>query len=181
MGLIDTIVALFRKPVAATPAPILVAVPNPAPPIGWPVLCLPLTKASESCQLTTYADPATGGEPWTVGWGATGPSIVPGVVWSQLQADADLSTRLGVIGRQIDSYVLVPLAPQQKAALADFIYNVGVGNFASSTLLRTLNAGDYAGAAEQFLAWNKAAGKVLAGLVTRRARERSLFLTGEWK
>jgi lysozyme len=180
MGLIDAIAGMFRKPAPVTAAPIPAAASNPAPPIDWLVLCLPLTKASESCRLEAYPDPASGGDPWTIGWGATGPSIVPGAVWTQLQADADLSSRLCVIGRQIDSYATVSLSAQQKAALADLIYNIGIGNFESSTLLRKLNAGDFAGAAEQFLVWNIAAGKVRAGLVTRRARNRSLFLTGTW-
>lgn len=180
MGLIDSIAAMFHKP-AIVVAPVAPVSPPAPPSVDWLTLCLPLTKASESCQLETYPDPATGGEPWTIGWGATGPSIVPGVKWTQQQADGDLASRLGVIGRQIDSYVLVLLTPQQKAALADFIYNVGAGSFWSSTLLRKLNANDFAGAAEQFLVWNMANGKVMAGLVTRRTRERSLFLTGEWK
>lgn len=71
--------------------------------------------------------------------------------------------------------VKVPLTDGQSAALTSFIYNLGRGAFAGSTLLRKLNAGDYAGAAAEFGRWNRAGGKVLAGLTRRRADEAALF------
>ncbi|MDU2883127.1 MAG: lysozyme, partial [Enterobacter sp.] len=61
-------------------------------------------------------------------------------------------------------------------ALVDFAYNLGVKALEGSTLLKKLNAGDYAGAAAEFPKWNKAGGKVLPGLVKRREAERTLFL-----
>lgn len=76
----------------------------------------------------------------------------------------------------LDSLVKVPITQNQFDALADFIYNVGAANFASSTLLRKLNAKDYAGAAAEFPRWNKGGGKVLDGLVRRRKKEQDLFL-----
>jgi len=76
----------------------------------------------------------------------------------------------------IDKYVTVPLSANQYDALASFIYNLGEGNFKSSTLLKKLNAGDYQGAADQLLRWNKQGTKVLTGLTTRRTAERKLFL-----
>lgn len=69
----------------------------------------------------------------------------------------------------------VPITQNQYDALVDFVFNVGEGNYASSTLLRKLNAGDCHGAAAQFPRWNQARGRVLPGLVTRRADERQLF------
>ena len=69
----------------------------------------------------------------------------------------------------------------EKAALVDFTFNLGSGNLQTSTLLKLLNAGDYAGAANELPKWNLGSGRVQPGLVTRRARERSLFLTGVWK
>lgn len=76
----------------------------------------------------------------------------------------------------LDNLVKVPLTQNQYDALADFIYNVGVTNFAKSTLLRKLNAKDYEGAAAEFPKWNKGGGKVLQGLVRRRKKEQDLFL-----
>jgi lysozyme len=69
----------------------------------------------------------------------------------------------------------VPLKQHQFDALVSFAYNVGVGNLRSSTLLRKLNAGDYDGAALEFHRWNRSKGKVLPGLVRRRAAEALLF------
>ena len=66
---------------------------------------------------------------------------------------------------------------RQFAALVSFTYNVGSGALNSSTLLRRLNAGDTFGAANEFLRWNRAGGRVLAGLTRRRREERALFLS----
>ena len=74
--------------------------------------------------------------------------------------------------------VTVPLDTDEEAALTDFVYNLGAGNFMRSTLLRLLNAGDYAGAADQLSRWDLANGQVLAGLVRRRAAEKALFDKG---
>ena len=85
------------------------------------------------------------------------------------------------VGRYEDAVrrsVAVPLAQEQFDALVSFTYNLGAGNLASSTLLRLLNAGDAAGAAEQFDRWVMAGGRALPGLVRRRAAERALFSRG---
>lgn len=71
--------------------------------------------------------------------------------------------------------VTVPLTQGQFDALVSFAYNVGTGALRSSTLLRVLNAGDYDAAADQFLRWNRAGGRVLPGLTRRREAERKLF------
>lgn len=72
----------------------------------------------------------------------------------------------------------VSVTDNQFSALVCFAYNVGLGNLKSSTLLKKLLAGDVAGAADQFLVWDKAGGQVLAGLLRRRTAERALFLSG---
>jgi GH24 family phage-related lysozyme (muramidase) len=73
----------------------------------------------------------------------------------------------------------------QFAALMALVFNIGAGNLAASTLLRKLNAGDLAGAADQFLAWDKARVdgvlQPLAGLTRRRKAERALFLGQDWR
>lgn len=77
----------------------------------------------------------------------------------------------------IQKSVKVKLTENQFDALSDFVYNVGAGNFYKSTLLKKLNQGDYAGAAEEFVKWNMAGGKVLPGLTARRLEEKKLFLS----
>lgn len=76
----------------------------------------------------------------------------------------------------INNLVKVPLNQNQFDALVSFAFNVGEANFKRSSVLRHLNAGLYAKAAEALLAWNKSKGKVLAGLTRRREEERELFL-----
>lgn len=144
--------------------------------MNWLDLAEPLVKRSEGCRLVAYPDPATGGDPWTIGWGQTGPGICEGVEWTQAQADAALRKELTGIGARIDALVLVDLAPHEMAALVSLAYNIGMTNFRGSTLLRKLNAGDRRGAGDQFLRWSRAAGKVMRGLTIRRAAERALFL-----
>jgi lysozyme len=73
--------------------------------------------------------------------------------------------------------VKAPINQNQFDALVSFVYNVGAGNFAKSTLLKKLNKADYQGAGDEFLRWNRGGGKVLNGLIRRRDAERSLFLT----
>ena len=136
-----------------------------------------LVQEFEGCKLEAYPDPGTGGEPFTIGWGSTGPDIGPGTVWTQEEADARFLDDLTKFGDGVDRLVRVPLTDNQFAALVSFAYNVGLGALAGSTLLRKLNAGDYQGAADQLPRWKKGGGRVLPGLVRRRAAERELFLS----
>lgn len=135
-----------------------------------------LIKKSEGFEDKAYPDPGTGGKPWTIGYGHTH-SVSKGDVITQAQAEQFLRDDLQPIYVTIETCVKVPLNQNQFDALCSFIFNVGGGNFAKSTLLKKLNAGDYAGAADEFLRWNKAAGKVLPGLDIRRSKERRLFLS----
>jgi GH24 family phage-related lysozyme (muramidase) len=82
---------------------------------------------------------------------------------------------MGVAVREVNRDVSAPLTLDQWAALGDFIYNVGAGNFRASTLLKKLNARDYAGAAAELDKWDHAGGRVLAGLLKRRQAETALF------
>lgn len=76
----------------------------------------------------------------------------------------------------VDRLVKAPLSQNQFDALVSFTFNLGQGNLGKSTLLKKLNAGDYKGAADEFLKWNKAGGRTLHGLVRRREAERKMFL-----
>jgi lysozyme len=129
------------------------------------------------------------GSPWTVGWGTTGLDyynldkdgkplpIGPNTEWTQEQCDKRSEEDIAKFGEQVLKLVKVELTDNQFAALVCFSYNVGIGNLRNSGLLRLLNQGKYGEAADQFLLWNKAGGKVLPGLVKRREAERRLFLT----
>jgi len=134
-----------------------------------------LIKSAEGLRLKAYPDPGTGGEPWTIGYGSTS-GVTRNMVITESQAEQMLAEDLVRFERIVERQVQVPLNQGQFDALVSFTYNVGEGNFTESTLLRKLNAGDTAGAAEQFSRWVHADGKVLPGLVTRRAAERALFL-----
>ena len=96
---------------------------------------------------------------------------------SEEEATQLLISRLRPAMECVATYVKVELTQNQFDALSDFVYNVGSGNFRNSTLLKKLNAKDYAGAAEEFAKWNKAGGKVLPGLTSRRNKEKELFLS----
>lgn len=140
-----------------------------------------LIKQSEGFRGNAYPDPATGGKPYTIGNGTTVyPSGMPvklGDKVTEQQADSYLRNDVKKFEAAVSNAVKVKLTQGQFDALVSFTYNVGPANMASSTLIKKLNAGDVKGAADEFLRWNKAAGKVMAGLTTRRAAERALFLS----
>lgn len=102
----------------------------------------------------------------------TDPAITPA------QADQILKAALLEYEAAVSRYVQVPLSQKQFDALVDFAYNAGAQSLRTSTLLRLLNAGDYAAAAEQFGRWVNGGGKRLPGLVRRREAEKQLFLAG---
>lgn len=128
----------------------------------------------ESCRLTAYRCPAG---VWTIGWGDTGTHVRGGLVWTQAQADAAFDARLArefapAVTKAIGN---APTTPAQFGAMVALAYNIGVGAFAKSSVARKHAAGDSAGAAGAFALWNKAGGKVLAGLIRRRAAEAALY------
>lgn len=134
---------------------------------------LELIKESEGFRAEAYPDPATGGIPWTIGFGTT-VGVRKGMVVSLDQANKMLAQDLAKFEAGVNK--LAPVTTQgQFDALVSFAYNLGLGNLQSSTLLKKHNSGDYAGAALEFSRWNKAAGKVMAGLTARRAREAELY------
>ena len=92
------------------------------------------------------------------------------------QAEEMLAFDLTAFEDKVKALVKVDVNDNQLGALTSFAYNLGTANLASSTLLKKLNAGDYAGASVEFLKWDKAGGKILKGLTLRRTAEMSLFL-----
>ena len=136
-----------------------------------------LIKQFEGFRSTAYKCPAG---VWTIGYGSTsidGVKVKQQDTITEQAALDDVYKRLNEIDKQITAVVRVPLNSNQLNALLDFVYNLGVGNFRSSTLLKKLNDSDYRGAADELLRWNKSGGKVLDGLTKRREAERDLFLS----
>jgi len=132
----------------------------------------------EKVRLTAYDD---GCGVWTIGIGRT-QGVRRGDVCSAKQAFDWFAAELSQYGDVVDACVTQTLNQAQFDALTSFTYNAGATALRSSTLLRLLNAGDYKGAAAQFVRWNKGTvnGKLveLAGLTLRRQAERRIFETG---
>ena len=128
----------------------------------------------EGMKLEAYPDPATGGEPWTIGVGRAH-GVKPGDTCTEAEAMDWLREDCREAEEAIDTLVDVDLTQDQRDALISFIFNVGVGNFRISTMLGLLNEGNYGACGKQFGRWNKGAGKVMAGLTRRREAEAQLF------
>ncbi|WP_147198547.1 lysozyme [Pantoea sp. CCBC3-3-1] len=130
-----------------------------------------LIKKFEGLELKAYKDSVG---ILTIGYGHTH-GVKAGDVITGQQADAFLREDVHVAELAVNANVKVKLTQGQFDALVSFIFNLGAGNFVKSTLLKKLNAGDYAGAADEFGKWVNAGGKLLPGLVKRRAAEREAF------
>jgi lysozyme len=142
----------------------------------WLPYALALIKQFEGCKLTAYPDPGSGGDPWTIGWGSTGPGIAKGLVWTQQQADKRLAEHIMEFARGVDDALAgAPVTAMQKGALVSLAYNIGIKALTNSTLIKKHKAGDYGSAAAQFLLWNRAGGKVMSGLNNRRTAEMQAY------
>lgn len=128
--------------------------------------------------LTAYQDSVG---IWTIGVGHTSaaglPKVGKGLKITAAESDEILSRDLKTFEAGVRAAVKVPLNQNEFDALVSLAFNIGVGAFSKSTLVKKLNAGDRAGAADQFFVWNKAGGKALKGLTTRRQAERKQFLS----
>lgn len=130
----------------------------------------------EGLRLSAYPDPASGAEPYTIGYGHTG-GVKPGDTVTESQAETILDNDLRKFERAVTLSVLVELTDNQFSALVAFAFNLGTAVLKNSTLMTLLNRGDYKGAADQFTRWTHAGGVEMPGLVRRRQAERDLFLT----
>lgn len=142
---------------------------------------LELIKKHEGLRLTAYPDPATGGEPWTIGYGITSRAgvgkVTKGMKITQAEAEDMLRRALVVFERGVVNALTRRPTQAQFDAMVSLAFNIGVPAFSKSSVARHFNAGDMEKAAGSFLLWNKAAGKVMPGLTRRRQSERALFLT----
>lgn len=137
-----------------------------------------MIKDWEGFRQFSYKDPAG---VWTIGYGMTvwpsGERVKPQEELREVEASKLVESHIErEILPQMADLVKVPLNENQYNALVSFIYNLGIGNFAQSTLLKKLNKKDYDGAADELLRWTKANGVELQGLVNRRKQERAMFL-----
>jgi GH24 family phage-related lysozyme (muramidase) len=133
----------------------------------------------EGCELTACDD---GSGVWTIGYGHT-EGVYEGMTITQTQAEEWLRQDLEKFESYVEDAVEDQLNDNQFSALVCFCFNVGpgVGGFGDSTLLKLLNKGDYQGAANQFLRWNKVYGEPWLGLTRRRLAEQALFLGKPWQ
>ena len=140
-----------------------------------------IIEPSEGLRLRAYRDSVG---VWTIGYGHTSsagdPVVQPGMVISDVQADQILSRDLALFESGLSKLLLGVKNVEQREfdALGSISFNIGLGNLRSSSLLRAYRAGDKMTAARKFMDWNRAGGRVLPGLTTRRAKERAWFLDG---
>lgn len=134
-------------------------------------------KKFEALKLRPYKDIAG---KWTIGWGhlikANETHLLRPQGITSPQATELLKHDLQIAEKAINNLVVAPLTGNQYDALVSFVFNIGVGAFANSTMLRKLNDQDYEGASLEFPRWRWAGGKESAGLLARRAMEQSTFI-----
>lgn len=141
----------------------------------YSIVGIDLTEREEALRLIAYQDQ---GGVWTVGYGHTGKDVFPGQVISKQQAITWLQDDTEKSVAAVNASVHVNLTQQEFDSLVDFTYNVGVHAFETSSLLKLLNAGDYAGANAAFKSWVFVKGQVNKGLWNRRQAEQDEFTSG---
>ena len=135
-----------------------------------------LIKRNEGLRLAAYQD--VGGV-WTIGYGDTGPDVVPGLSITLAEAERRFSDRLG---REFGAAVTkaigdAPTTQEQFDAMVSLAYNIGVGGFRKSRVLKYHLKQSYIVAGDYFRLWNRVKGHVNKGLVRRREEERALYLS----
>ncbi|MBU6229460.1 MAG: lysozyme [Cyanobacteria bacterium REEB459] len=166
----------------STPAP-----PQPPKPVQGKINQAGLTiiKTFEGLRTKAYPDPGTGGEPWTIGYGHTSaagpPPVYPGLTITVAEAETILKRDLEKFERSVNQVVTRTPSSDQFSAMVSFAFNAGTNSLRDSTLLKKHNAGDFAGAADEFLRWVYAGGQIMPGLQRRRKAERALYLSQDYR
>lgn len=132
---------------------------------------LALIKEFEGCRLDAYKD-AVG--IWTIGYGSTGPHVHPGDHITPQEAESLLQADLERFEQAVDQASPTATA-NQFAAMVALSFNIGISALLRSTVLREHKTGNHEAAAQAFLMWDKAGGRVLAGLLRRREAEANLY------
>jgi lysozyme len=132
-----------------------------------------LEKQFEGCQLTAYQDIAG---VWTIGWGHVGKDVYEGLTWTQQQADEALDHDI-----QAAQLLLLKYSPGLSGgsldALTDFVFNLGIGNYRTSTLCQQVNVQNWGAVKASLLQWDHSNGVVVPGLLRRREAEAALIGT----
>lgn len=125
-------------------------------------------------QLVPYLCPA---HVWTIGFGHTGPEVVPGLVWTAEQADTALLADMALAHAHALALcpVLATASQGRQAAITDFVFNLGGGRLKASTLRRRINAGAWGDVPAELRKWVWGAGIKLPGLILRREAEIALL------
>jgi lysozyme len=131
-----------------------------------------LIDSFESCRLTAYWDPY--GKCWTIGWGHTGKDVYEGLVWTQAQADEARDHDIVAADALISIYS-PGLTGGPLEAITDFVFNIGIGNYRTSTLCKLVNANAWAQVKTELLKWDHSNGTVVPGLLRRREAESALI------
>lgn len=115
----------------------------------------------------------------TIGYGNTfwedGTPVKIGDQISKDRAETLLKNIVDEFAKSVESNLKISVTQNQFDAMVSLAYNIGIGGFSNSTLLRQLNRGNFIGASHEFLRWDKSNGKPLLGLTRRREREKILF------
>lgn len=143
------------------------------------VVCTTLVGGYEGCDTVAKYDMIGTGHPLTWCHGETIGNVKPGQHFTKKECDDALAARLPEYWDGIKDHIKVETSDNEKIAYTSFSYNVGVGAFNHSGLLKKLNAGDHKGACDGLMAYTHASGKVVQGLVNRRAAERKICLSQE--
>lgn len=136
--------------------------------------CIDLIKQFEGKRLTSYQD-AKG--KWAIGYGQTGKHIGPGLVITDAEAEAMLKNHVEDLQEKVWDLIKVKLTQEQFDALVCLAYNIGIGAFSTSTLLKELNQKNFMAAGDEILRWTHSQGVELPGLIARRRAEYHLFNT----
>jgi lysozyme len=141
---------------------------------------LKIIREYEGLRLEAYLCPSN---KWTIGFGNTfykdGSPVRKGDTITREDAEGLLLHVVNDFADQVSNAVQVSLTSNQFSAIVSLVFNIGPGNFRSSTLLRKLNAGDYHGASEEFGKWCYSNGTRLRGLIKRRKEEQKLFVQND--
>ena len=124
----------------------------------------------ESLKLEAYLCPAG---VWTIGWGHTGPEVKEGMKITKTEAEKLFQEDIASAARSVESLVTVKTSDNQFSELVSFVFNIGHGHFANSTLLKKINTCERC--ENEFDRWIRCKGEILPGLIKRRKEERSLF------